>query len=84
MGSSPGNLLQKYREMMRTQVIGPFAGPYASGSYVHQAALSNAWLYCIGLCYLTFFKLKKNWNLVIVCDIYHNVYSPMSNGCMFK
>jgi hypothetical protein len=42
MGSSPENsLLQKCRERLRkkTQVVGPFPGPCASGSYVHRAAL---------------------------------------------
>jgi hypothetical protein len=42
MGSSPGNsLLQKCRERLyiRTKVVGPFLGPYVSGSYVHRAAI---------------------------------------------
>ena len=42
-GSSPGtSLLQKCRERLRTkktQVVGPFPGPCASGSYRHRAAL---------------------------------------------
>jgi hypothetical protein len=45
MGSSPENsLMQKCKRRLctyyiRPKVVGPFPGPYTSGSYMHQTAL---------------------------------------------